>query len=146
MSEHKDEQAMFGDSLSGYNDITKSKGKEYWNRMVDLGNMDVVKKCIEESCARAERLVNVKTIKHTDARDVDAEWICLQAICELEIDKFQQQHGWSEIKINITLAHIITRTIYTPSELKSLRIMEDNSAVCACVANQLRWQRTYITN
>ena len=93
MSEHKGEQAMFSDSLSGYNDITKSKAKEYWNRMVELGNKDVVKKCIEESRPKAERLVNVKTIKHTNARDVGADWICLQVIHELEIDKFMQQRG-----------------------------------------------------
>lgn len=140
MSEHKGEQDLFGDSLSGYNDVVKSKAKEYWNRMVELGNMDVVKKCIEESRTKAERLVDVKTIKHTDARDVGAEWICLQAIRELEIDKFLQQRGWSEIKINTTLAHLITRTIYTSSELKSLRIMEDNSAVCELVSGNNDWR------
>lgn len=115
MSEHKGEQNIFGASLSKYNDTVKSKAKAYWNQMVELGKIDVVKKCIEESRVKAERLVDVKTVKHTDARDVGAEWICLQAIRELEIDKFLQHHGWSEIKINTTLAHLITRTVYTPS-------------------------------
>ena len=41
---------------------------------------------IEESLQQAERLVDVNTIRHTDAREVGAEWICLQAIRELEID------------------------------------------------------------
>lgn len=107
----------------------KSRALEYWNQMVELGKIDVVKKCIEESRAKAKKLVDVKSIKHNDARDIGAEWICLQAIRELEMDKFIQQHGWTEIKINTTLAHLITRTVYTPSELKAMRIMEDNS-VC----------------
>lgn len=140
MSEHKDEQNIFSASLSKYNDTVKSKAKEYWNQMVELGKIDVVKKCIEESRVKAERLVDVKTVKHTDARDVGAEWICLQAIRELEIDKFLQQHGWSESKINTTLAHLITRTVYTPSELKSMRIMEDNSAVCELISGSYEWQ------
>ena len=140
MSEHKGEQNIFGDSLSKYNNTVKSKAKEYWNQMVELGKIDVVKKCIEESRVKAERLVDVKTIKHTDARDVGAEWICLQAIRELEIDKFLQQRGWTEIKINTTLAHLITRTVYTPSELKSMRIMEDNSAVCELISGSHDWQ------
>ncbi|TFH82423.1 hypothetical protein [Segatella hominis] len=59
------------------------KAKEYWNQMVELGKIDVVKKCDEESRAKAERLVNVKTVKHTDARDVGVKWICLQAKCFL---------------------------------------------------------------
>ena len=29
---------------------------------------------------KAERLVDVNTIKHTDAREIGAEWVCLQAI------------------------------------------------------------------
>ena len=27
---------------------------------------------------KEEHLVDVNTVKHTDVRDVDAEWICLQ--------------------------------------------------------------------
>ncbi|MCI6473919.1 MAG: hypothetical protein MSA31_09745 [Bacteroidales bacterium] len=68
-----------------------------------------------------------------------SEWICLQAIRELEIDKFLKDEGWSEIQINTTLAHLITRTIYSPSELKSMRIMEMNSAVCELVSGNQEW-------
>ena len=75
MSEHKGEQDMFGGVLAKYNETVKSKAKEYWNRMIELGKIDSIKKCIEESRYKAERLVDVNTIKHTDARDVDAEWI-----------------------------------------------------------------------
>ena len=107
--------------------------------MVELDKIDAIKRSIEASRVKAERLVDVKTIKHTDARDVGAEWICLQAIRELEIDKFLQQRGWHETKINTALAHLITRTVYTPSELKSKRLMEDNSAVCELVSGNNDW-------
>lgn len=140
MSDHKGEQDIFGGSLSKYNDTVKSKAKEYWSQMIELGKIDAVKKCIEDSRVKAERLVDVKTIKHTDARDVGAEWICLQAIRELELDKFLQQRGWNEIKINTALAHLIVRTVYTPSELKSMRLMADNSAVCELISGNHEWQ------
>ncbi len=140
MSEHQGEQDIFGGVLAKYNETVKSKAKEYWNRMIELGKIDSIKKCIEESRYKAERLVDVNTIKHTDARDVGAEWICLQAIRELEIDKFLAQKGWTEHKIDTTLAHLITRTTYTPSELKSIRIMADNSAVCELVSGNNSWQ------
>lgn len=140
MSEHQGEQDIFGGVLAKYNETVKSKAKEYWNRMIELGKIDSIKKCIEDSRNKAEQLVDVNTIKHTDARDVGAEWICLQAIRELEIDKFLAQKGWTEHKIDTTLAHLITRTIYTPSELKSIRIMADNSAVCELVSGNNSWQ------
>ena len=69
MSEHKGEQNIFGASLSKYNDTVKSKAKAYWNQMVELGKIDVVKKCIEESRVKAERLVDVKTVKRKRIRD-----------------------------------------------------------------------------
>ena len=68
MSDHKGEQDIFGGSLSKYNDTVKSKAKEYWSQMIELGKIDAVKKSIEDSRAKAEKLVDVKTIKHTDAR------------------------------------------------------------------------------
>ena len=108
--------------------------------MVNNGSLDAVKSVMEESRQKAERLVDVSTIKHTDAREVGAEWICLQAIRELEIDKFLKNEGWSEIQINTTLVHLITRTIYSPSELKSMRIMEENSAVCELVSGNQEWR------
>ena len=140
MSKHRGEQDLFGDALSGYNEFVRGKAKEYWARMVDAGSIDAVRKTIEASREKAERLVDVNTVKHTDAREVGAEWICLQAIRELELDKFLEKEGWSEIRINTALAHLITRTIYTPSELKSMSIMEDNSAVCELISGSQDWR------
>ena len=140
LHEHQGESNLFGSPLSHYNEFVQRKANEFWSEMVNNGNIDAVKTVMEESRHKAERLVDVNTIKHTDAREVGAEWICLQAIRELEIDKFLKNEGWSEIQINTTLAHIITRTIYSPSELKSMRIMEENSAVCELVSGNQEWR------
>jgi len=138
--EHKDEQDLFDNPLSRYNEYVQHKTREYWQEILKNGSIDVVKSVVEESRQKAERLVDVNTIKHTDAREVGAEWICLQAIRELEIDKFLKNEGWSEIQINTALAHLITRTIYSPSELKSMRIMEENSAVCELISGNQEWR------
>ena len=45
--------------------------------MVKNGSIDAVKATIEESREKAERLVDVKSIKHTDAREIGAKWVCL---------------------------------------------------------------------
>ena len=140
LHEHQGEGNLFGSPLSHYNEFVQRKANEFWSEMVNNGSVDAVKTTMEESRHKAERLVDVNTIKHTDAREVGAEWICLQAIRELEIDKFLKDEGWSEIQINTTLTHLITRTIYSPSELKSMRIMEENSAVCELVSGNREWR------
>ncbi|MBP9997663.1 MAG: IS1634 family transposase [Bacteroidales bacterium] len=138
--EHQGEKDMFGNPLSRYSEFVQRKSREFWHEMVNNGSIDAVKATMEESREKAERLVDVNTIKHTDAREIGAEWVCLQAIRELEIDKFLRREGWSEIQINTTLAHLITRTIYSPSELKSMRIMDENSAVCELISGNQEWR------
>ena len=130
LHEHQGQQDLFGDAMSRYKEDVRRLALKYWDEMVKAGSVDAVRRTIEDSRAKAERLVDVDTMEHTDAREVGAEWICLQAIRELEIDKFLEREGWSEIRINTALAQLITRTVYSPSELKSLDIMRENSAVC----------------
>ena len=140
MHEHNGEKDLFGNPLSSYNEFVQRKSREFWQEMVNNGSIDAVKTTMEESRKQAERLVDVNTIKHTDAREIGAEWVCLQVIRELEIDRFLQREGWSEKQIDTTLAHLIIRTIYSPSELKSMRIMDENSAVCELVSANQEWR------
>ena len=143
LHEHQGERDLFGCPFADYNEFVRSKAEEFWTAMVKNGSIDAVKSAKEEFRKKAERLVDVNTVKHTDARDVGAEWICLQTIRELEIDRFLERQGWNEIQINTTLAHLITRTVYTPSELKSIRIMNENSAVCELVSGNQEWHPGY---
>ena len=140
LHEHQGEKDMFGSPLSRYNDFVQRKTQEFWDKMVAEGSIDAVKKTIEESRKKAERLIEVDTVKHTDAREIGAENICLQAIRELKLDKFLEDEGWSEVQINTALAHLITRTVYSPSELKSMDIMRENSAVCELLTGSQQWQ------
>ena len=76
----------------------------FWEEMKRKGTIDAARESYEESVQKARRLVEVNTIEHTDAREVGAENVCLQAIRELQIDKFLQRQGWSERKIQSTLS------------------------------------------
>ena len=140
LHEHQGQQDQFGDAMSRYKEDVRRLALKYWDEMVKAGSVDAVRRTIEDSRAKAERLVDVDTMEHTDAREVGAEWICLQAIRHLEIDKFLEREGWSEIRINTALAQLITRTVYSPSELRSLDIMRENSAVCELLTGSREWQ------
>ena len=70
------------------------------------------------------------TLEHKDARDIGAEWLCLQAIRQIGLNRFLRSLGWSDEQVKLAIGHLVVRTVYTPSELKSMRIMRDNSGVC----------------
>ena len=80
LHEHQGESNLFGSPLSRYNEFVQRKANEFWAEMVNNGSIDAVKTTIEESLQQAERLVDVNTIRHTDAREVGAEWIYLSII------------------------------------------------------------------
>lgn len=102
--------------------------EKFWQQMKDNGKIDAARESYDDAERNARRLVDVSTVKHTDAREVGAENVCLQAIQELQLAEFLRHQGWTERKINATLASLIVRTIYSPSEWKSLRILDENSA------------------
>lgn len=133
LSDHRDRETIFGDAFARYSDTVRNHINTYWSMMVEQGSVDIVCQVIEDSAVKARRMVDVTTMKHLDAREVGSEWLCLQAIRQLELDRLLEQEGWSRARIQAALSLLITRTVYSPSELKSLRIMKENSAVCELI-------------
>ena len=74
--------------------------------------------------------VNLDTLKNKDAREIGAEWLCKQAFDQLGIGDFLRRENWDEEKISLAATHIITRTVYPASELKTVSVIKENSAVC----------------
>lgn len=127
---HQNDVQLWDEKLQGYSDVVRTRVYSYWDRLIEEGKLDVVGEAYEKSKAKARRQIDVDTMSHTDARDVGCEWLCLQTIRQLGLDTFLRSIGWSDDKVKVTLAHLITRTVYTPSELKSISIMQENSSVC----------------
>lgn len=116
------------DPREDYSQKVRDYIDRFWCQMKDNGTLDASRNSYDQAERKARRLIDVSTIKHTDARDVGAENVCLQAIRELQLDVFLRREQWSERKINATLSSLIVRTVYSPSEWKSLRILDENSA------------------
>lgn len=68
---HQGEQDLFGCPFAHYNEFVRSKTEEFWTAMVNNGSVDAVKSVKEESRKKAERLVDVDTVSHTDAREIE---------------------------------------------------------------------------
>ena len=99
----------FGDRLSCFSNAVRGYIDRYWHQILEKKRLDIVKESIAAEHRKAGRLVDVDTVKHTDAREVGAEWICLQAVRELGIDRFLEREGWTETQINTALALCINQ-------------------------------------
>lgn len=74
--------------------------------------------------------VDLNTLKNKDVREMGAEWLSLQAIRQLGIDRYLASKDWNQEEISLALSHIVSRAVYPASELKTMRFMEDNSSIC----------------
>ena len=127
------------DGFGEWNETVLHYATEFWERMVKNGVIDASEDARRKADDKCRKMVDTETMRHTDARECGAEWLCLQAVEQLGLGGFLRGLGWSEPKINAALSVLIARTIYSPSELKTRRIMEENSAVCELVSGDCGW-------
>ena len=97
-----------------------------WERMIAEKRIDLP----GESLTKQNKLVDVDTIEHRRVREIGTEWLSLQALEELQLNKFFENLGWSKEQVQLTLTQIISRAAYPASELKTSRWIKENSAVC----------------
>ena len=105
----------------------------FYNRMVTEKRIDVPDK---ESILKLRfsgkdfQRIDLNSIRSKDVREIGSEWLCFQALNQLRISAFLEQQGWQEPDIRLALTHIISRTVYPASELKTSLWIKENSAVC----------------
>lgn len=97
-----------------------------WERMISEKRIDLPEELIEKQ----KKLVDVDTLEHRQVRELGIEWLSLQALEELQLDKFFEKMGWSTEQIQLTLTQIISRAAFPASELKTSRWIKENSAIC----------------
>ena len=128
--DHRGEPSLWGDGYAPFSAATREWIDRLWQKMVDTDVIDVPKAKLDEGVRKARKMIYTDTLQHTDARNIGGEWLCLQAIRQLKLEEFLLGQGWSTEKVKIAIAHLITRTVYAPSELRSIDVMLENSGVC----------------
>ncbi len=129
LMEHRGQMELWEDFLSEQPEMVTTLIKRYWSMMVSKGTIDVNHQKDLKRIEKERNLIYGSTLEHQEGREIGGEWLCLQAIRQLGLEEFLRSQGWEEQKIKFAIAHLITRTLYSPSEYKSLRIMQENSAV-----------------
>ena len=75
--------------------------------------------------------VDTNSIEHQWAKEIGAEYLCMQAIDQLELISFLQQKEWTKLQINTAMIHLISRAVYPASENKTAQWIQQNSALAA---------------
>ena len=130
---------LFGDDLDCLTEKEREYAEKYWDRMIAEGGVDRFNRKECEAKKEAEKYIDIDTVEHTDARNLGAEWLCKQAIDKLELEKFLRGEGWSDNDIKTALSHLIIRTVYSPSEFATHRIMSENSSACELFSGDNSW-------
>ena len=137
---HRDQALMFEDGGIRYSsEAVREHTERYWAELLANGAIDGLDEAKRMADMECRSLLRTRTVKHTDARNAGAEWLCLQAVNQLKLREFLQSKKWREDKIDTAIAHLITRTVYSPSELRTRSIMAENSAVCELVSGNREW-------
>ena len=106
---------------------------EFYQRMVTEKRIDVLVEKKEKKASRSGKdlqMIDLNSIRNKDVREVGAEWLSYQAMCQLQIVPFLESLGWSENQARLAQTHIISRAVFPASELETTRWIKENSAVC----------------
>jgi Transposase len=128
--EHKNEHELFDASMFSYEQLVTELIESLWKMLVSQNKVDVDINKDRLRIKKERNLLYAETIENREAREMGAEWSCYQAIGQLDMASFLRKQGWDEGFVQRSLASLITRTVYHSSEYKSLRIMNETSAVC----------------
>lgn len=107
--------------------------EEFYQRMVAEKRIDVFMEKKQNKSSKNGKdlqLIDLNSIRNKDVREVGAEWLSFQAICQLQIAPFLESLGWSEDQVRLALTHLVSRAVYPASELETTRWIKENSAVC----------------
>jgi hypothetical protein len=74
--------------------------------------------------------IDTGSVENKNIREAGAEWLCMQAIRQLNIPDFLVQQEWPQESIQLALTHIISRAVYPASELRTSQWIKQNSSVC----------------
>jgi Transposase DDE domain len=98
----------------------------YWDKLVKTNKVDISDAVFEKS----KRMVDIDSLKHKNAREVGAEWMCYQALNQLTFKDKLESLGWEEENIQLALTQIVSRAVYPFSENRTTRWIKENAAIC----------------
>lgn len=103
--------------------------EDFYNTLIAKKKIDVVSKNKNQAKKDIQK-IDVNSIKNKDIREIGSEWMCGQALSQLQFEQFLEKQGWNDTDINLAKTHLISRAVYPASELRTSKWIKENSSVC----------------
>lgn len=94
-----------------------------WKRIIEEKRLDLTLHSPDS------RKIDADSLRHSNVREIGAEWICHQSLEELGISKVLAAGGFTEDQIKLAVTQIVSRAVYPGSELKTASWLKENSAI-----------------
>lgn len=104
--------------------VVKDYVEEFWQRIVSSKKLDLV------PAEKLSRMVNIDTLRHSNAREIGAENIAYQTWEKLNLTPLLLSVGFTADQARLAATQVVSRAVYPASELKTARWIKENSAVC----------------
>ena len=95
-----------------------------WQRIIEEKRLDI------GTIEKRSRMIDSETMVHSNVREAGSEWMCHQTWERLGLSVLLTSQGWTDERIRLAAAHVVSRAVYPASELRTSRWMKENSSVC----------------
>jgi len=103
---------------------------DYWGRLIREKRIDIGQRENKQPTEKQRRMVDSDSIRNRDVREIGSEWLCYQALEQLQMQGFLTKIGFDDESMRLAITQIISRAVYPASELETTRWIRENSAVC----------------
>jgi len=116
---HTGEQDMFKPP----DEVVEKLAQKYFAAIKEKERLDI-------AAGKDYHRVDTDSVENKNIREAGAEWLCMQALEQLNMSAFLRQEDWKQEQIQLALTHIISRAAYPASELRTSEWIKQNSSVC----------------
>lgn len=104
-------------------EVIETLAQKYFAIIKEKQRIDIAK-------GKDYHLIDTDSVENKNIREAGTEWLCMQALEQLNIGTFLDKNGWDSEEVKLALTHIISRAAYPASELRTSQWIKQNSAVC----------------
>jgi hypothetical protein len=119
----KESRTGIRDLFVHQNEKIESLAQKHFAAIVEKDRLDIAQ-------GKDYHRIDTDSVENKSIREVGAEWLCMQAIRQLNMAEFLVQKDWPQESIQLALTHIISRAVYPASELRTSKWIKQNSSVC----------------
>jgi len=120
---HRGEQDLF----KPQDEVVEKLAQKYLAAIKEKQRLDI-------AAGKDYHRIDTDSLENKNIREAGAEWLCMQALEQLNMSDFLRGKEWQEEQIQLALTHIISRATYPESELRTSEWIKQNSSVCELTA------------